>query len=121
VIDVVPTLLETVGISKRAVQASRGGPLAPGKSLVPAFTKDGTVTHEYLWWHHEGHRAIRMGNWKLVSSAPGKKWSLYNMIDDRTETRDRAIEEPAVATRLQRAWEHHWEKTQELAKQGAVE
>ncbi|MCP3694266.1 MAG: sulfatase-like hydrolase/transferase, partial [Planctomycetaceae bacterium] len=73
VIDVVPTLMDAVGISKPAIQDSAKGPPSPGKSLVPAFTKNGAVSREYLWWHHEGHRAIRMGDWKLVSAAQDKQ------------------------------------------------
>jgi len=121
VIDVVPTLLEAVGSKKRAVSDSEQGPGAPGKSLVPAFTKDGTVTREFLWWHHEGNRAIRMGDWKLVAAAQDNQWSLYNLAEDRTESRNRATDKPTIVRKLQGAWEDHWEKTQELVKQATVE
>ena len=43
-------------------------PARPGKSLVPAFARDGTVKHDDLWWAHEGNRAIRVGDWKLVAA-----------------------------------------------------
>jgi len=95
--------------------------VAPGKSLIPAFMKDGTVTREYLWWHHEGNRAIRMGDWKLVAAASDKQWSLYNLAEDRTESRNRVADKPAIARQLQRTWEDHWEKTQELVKQSSLE
>ena len=40
-----------------------------------------------LYWEHEGNRAIRIGDWKLVSQHPGG-WELYNMLEDRTELND---------------------------------
>ena len=70
VIDLVPTILEVTGTSIRtsvAGSSARAPPL-PGKSLVPALARDGTVTHDDLWWEHEGNRAIRMGDWKLVAA-----------------------------------------------------
>ena len=52
---------------KRGRQA---GSAAPGRSLVPAFAKDNAVTHDSLWWLHEGSKAIRVGDWKLVAASP---------------------------------------------------
>jgi len=45
-----------------------------------------------IFWEHEGNRAVRMGDWKLVSRFPDD-WELYNMIEDRTELNDRAESE----------------------------
>ena len=33
-------------------------------------------------WEHEGNRAVRMGQWKLVGDYPGD-WELYNTGADR--------------------------------------
>jgi arylsulfatase A-like enzyme len=121
VIDVVPTVLEVVGKKNSANERPKSGPLAPGKSLVPAFSTDGTVEREYLWWHHEGHRAIRVGNWKLVAAAEDKDWSLYDVAADRTESHNRAGDKPGIARRLAADWERRWQKIQEDAKQGAEE
>ena len=45
------------------------------------------MERECLWWLHEGNRAIRVGDWKLVSSArPDGRWELYNLASDRGET-----------------------------------
>ena len=69
VIDLVPTILEVAGrleLSRRG--KARPVPARPGSSLVPSFTRDGTVRHHDLWWEHEGNRAIRVGDWKLVAA-----------------------------------------------------
>ena len=38
-------------------------------------------------WEHEGNRAVRLGDWKLMSEG-NTHWELYNMRDDRTELND---------------------------------
>ena len=37
-----------------------------------------------IFWEHEGSRAVRIDNWKLVSEVDSG-WELYDMDDDRTE------------------------------------
>jgi arylsulfatase A-like enzyme len=69
VIDLAPTILDLAGGQRPEVV--NGAPVpSPGRSLVPSFARDGTVSHDYLWWEHEGSRAIRVGDWKLVAAVP---------------------------------------------------
>lgn len=88
VIDVVPTILELTGATKldRA-------PTAPGISFSSVFEKDGNVEHESIWWFHEGHKALRMGDWKAVAFKGGN-WKLYSLENDRIESIDLAKEYP---------------------------
>ena len=60
---------------------------------------------EAIYWEHEGNRAIRQGPWKLVSRYPDR-WELYNMLDDRTETKDLAPQQPQRAARMAAAYEN---------------
>jgi arylsulfatase len=46
-----------------------------------------------MLWEHEGNRAIRMGDWKLVAECD-KDWELYNMLEDRTELNNLAERSP---------------------------
>ncbi len=85
VIDLVPTALEITGAHRPASFNGKPVPAPPGKSLVPAFAHDGTVKHEDLWWQHEGNRALRQGDWKVVAAGEGAPWELYNLAVDRTE------------------------------------
>ena len=61
-------------------------PSPPGKSLLPVFSTDNSVAHDYLWWLHEDNRAIRVGNWKLVADNRQKQWELYDLDKDRAES-----------------------------------
>ncbi len=98
-IDIVPTILELAGIRHPATS-----PDLPGMSLTPLFTKDGTVAHPFLWWLHEGNRALRSGQWKIVSVRDGP-WELYDLSRDRSESRNLASEMPAKVQELAAIWQ----------------
>ena len=116
VIDFVPTILDVLKIDKPRTWEGEAIPPAPGRSLVPAFEKDVTIDRDSLWWLHEGHRAIRVGDWKLVA-AKGDAWELYNLKSDRAESKDLAKQEPEKARELERLWEQQQEAMIHLASQ----
>ena len=99
-IDIVPTILELAGGKHSEVWNSRPVPLAPGKSLVRLFARDGTVTHDSFWWLHEGNRALRAGDWKIVAAGKDSPWELYDLRSDRSETRNLAAERPEKVREL---------------------
>ena len=66
VIDLMPTLYDLA--AGRAPVMSTAAPALPGKSLVPAFARDGSVKHDFIFFDHEGNRALRVDDWKLVSA-----------------------------------------------------
>ena len=74
-----------------------------GRSLVPLFG-DGAIDREALYWEHEGNRAIRVGDWKLVA-LHGKPWELYDLSRDRSEQHDLSGKEPERASRMAAMWE----------------
>jgi arylsulfatase A-like enzyme len=104
VIDIVPTLLELAGVEKPKEWKGEAIPEAPGKSLVRAFAKDETIARDSLWWLHEGHRAVRVGDWKLVA-AKGDPWELYDLATDRAEQINLAAKMPEKAKELEHAWQ----------------
>ena len=61
---------------------------------MPALARDVTISRESLWWLHEGNRAIRVGDWKLVA-AKGAPWELYDLAADRSGRLDRGVEDHA--------------------------
>jgi arylsulfatase len=115
VIDFVPTVLELVGVQKPKEWKGEPIPEAPGRSLVPAFAKDVTIPHESLWWYHEGNRALRVGDWKLVA-AKGDPWELYNLRTDRAEQNSLATKMPEKVTELERTWQEQTDRYIQLAR-----
>jgi arylsulfatase len=57
-----------------------------------------------LFWEHEGNRAIRDGDLKLVSDFRGS-WQLYDLKTDRTETHNLSAQRPDVVARLNAIWQ----------------
>jgi arylsulfatase A-like enzyme len=113
-IDLAPTILELAGGHWPATFAGQPVPPAPGKSLVPVFAKDESVSHDYFWWFHDGNRAIRIGDWKLVADHK-KPWELYDLHADRSETRNLATEQPERVKQLEQAWTRHLDEFRTLA------
>jgi arylsulfatase A-like enzyme len=102
-IDIVPTILEIAGIDKPQRWKGEPIPEAPGRSLAPAFAKDETIARDSLWWLHEGNRAVRVGDWKLVA-AEGDPWELYDLNTDRAEQHNLAATMPEKAKELEQIW-----------------
>jgi arylsulfatase len=50
------------------------------------------------------HRYIRRNDWKMVS-VDGQPWELFNLADDRSETRDLVLQYPEKAQELETAWD----------------
>jgi arylsulfatase A-like enzyme len=94
-------------------------PPPPGKSLTPVFARDGTVTHDELWWQHEGNRAIRAGDWKLVAAGKDAAWELYNLSADRAESRNLAAMMPEKVSELRQRWEQRFTEFGDLARKDA--
>ncbi len=115
VIDLVPTILEVAGGQRFGTWRQEPVPAPPGKSLVPAFARDGTVVHDFLWWSHEGNRAIRIGDWKLVAAGANGPWELFDLSNDRTESNNLAGSNPHKVRELRLAWLQRQTEFRQLA------
>ena len=115
-IDLAPTILELAGAKWPQTVNGVAVPPPPGKSLVPVFTHDGSVAHDYFWWFHDGNRAIRVGDWKLVADHE-KPFELYDLSTDRCESHNLAAELPDKAKALEEAWTRHMEEFRATATQ----
>ena len=99
-IDVLPTLVDLAG----GKPAATSGPGLAGRSIAPAFVKDGAVTREFLYFNHNHNRAIREGDWKLIATGDDGPWELYDMARDRSEQKDLAATQPDLTRKLAQKW-----------------
>jgi arylsulfatase A-like enzyme len=103
VIDVLPTCLEAARAGLPPLPDGRQAPPLEGTSLVPVLAGR-ALEPRTLCWEHEGNRAVRVANWKLVSRDPDSPWELYDLSSDPAETRDLAAREPLVYASLASRW-----------------
>ncbi|MBP7482833.1 MAG: arylsulfatase [Lacunisphaera sp.] len=105
VIDLLPTFLDLAGASYPTELGGRH-PLPPdGRSLAPVFRGTGRPPPEFLAWRVPRHRALRMGDWKIVGADDDGPWQLFNLAADGTETTDVAAQYPRVVARLAARWQ----------------
>lgn len=95
-------ILPMEGVSLRPLLAASAGNPA---SLPPRL----------LAWEHEGNRAIREGQWKLVSLATAP-WELYDMESDRVEMNDLAASQPERVKDMSAKWEVWAKRTNVLPR-----
>ncbi|MEJ7609230.1 MAG: hypothetical protein WKF37_23900 [Bryobacteraceae bacterium] len=57
-------------------------------------------TGRELYWEHEGNRAVRLGDRKLVSRH-NQPWELFNLTADRTEMENLASSDPVMLRKLE--------------------
>ena len=74
-----------------------------GKSLTPIFLGSTKEIHEEpIFWEHEGNKAVRHGDYKLVLDWENNNdnWELYNISNDRTEQNNIIGEFPDIANNM---------------------
>lgn len=118
VVDVAPTVLALAGGTWPADWQGTPVPAPHGINLTPALRRDDTLARDSLWWLHERHRAVRVGDWKLVAARAGATlgpWELYDLAHDRTETRNLSARHPDRVRALTSEWERRTAEFEQLA------
>ncbi|MBK8975241.1 MAG: sulfatase-like hydrolase/transferase [Planctomycetes bacterium] len=107
-VDLLPTVLDAVGIELPAERSF------DGVSLVPHL-RAGTGIERPLFWHFPHYRGpdvtpysvVRDGRWKLIVRWEGPALELYDLEDDLGETRDVATAHADVVARLRGELDAH--------------
>jgi arylsulfatase len=111
VIDVVPTVLEAIGIEAPAVYRGVAQMPVQGISLAYTFTEPSAPTRKEVQ-HYEmvGDRAIWHRGWKAVAhhkkgaEFDDDRWELYHVDQDFSETKDLAATQSEMLKRLVDLW-----------------
>ncbi|HEX4263426.1 MAG TPA: arylsulfatase [Verrucomicrobiae bacterium] len=93
VTDIMATLVDIAGAKHPANY--EGQPIQPleGSSLLPIFEGKNRPRTTPIFWEHEGNRAVRLEQWKLVARQR-QSWELYDVVADRTEQNNLAASHP---------------------------
>ncbi|GAB5404849.1 MAG: hypothetical protein Aurels2KO_30800 [Aureliella sp.] len=106
-VDLMATAVDLAGADypDRFHGGSRIKPME-GKSLRPAFGGS-LIEREAIYWEHEGNRAVRVGDYKLVAKGSAAPWELYNLAEDRSEQNDLAADDVARVVQMSRLWNEY--------------
>jgi len=104
VVDIMATCLDAAGVAYPSEFAGHQITPLEGEGLMPVFRGRAWSRSQEICWEHEGNRAVRQGNWKLVSKHPGD-WELYDTERDRTELNDLAGKNRAKVKELEAVYE----------------
>lgn len=106
VTDIKPTFLEVAGVTHPGSYDGHSILPLEGESMLPLWENQSRPDRCPVFWEHEGNRAVRLDQWKLVA-LNGHPWELYNMQFDRTELTNVASQYPQKVRQLSglyRAW-----------------
>lgn len=109
VIDNVPTILDLACIASDSLREV----VLLGRSLSTLFEVD-TDWQRPVWYYHEGNRALRVGDWKIVADKDGP-WGLFNLKEDRTESNNLAEGRPEQVLEMEGQWEQMLNEIREVA------
>lgn len=93
VTDILPTFVEIAGAKQPEQLEGRAIQPLEGLSLLGIFEGGERPRPSPIFWEHEGNRAVRLPEWKLVARN-GQPWELYNTVADRTEQNNLAATHP---------------------------
>jgi arylsulfatase len=113
VTDIVPTLLQLANLKHPSIDEPKLAPVI-GKSLVPVLSGNAAsvrTDEDWIGWELFGNRAIRKGDWKLLSilkEAGGTgDWQLFNLKQDPGETNDLTSSHPEKRAELLAHWDQY--------------
>lgn len=113
-IDIMATCVDVAGATyPESFAGEKITPLA-GKSLLAAWVDNAPIEREAIYWEHEGNRAVRMGDWKLVAKGEQGAWELYDIGSDRAELNNLAEKHPDRVQQMAKMWQDWAERSQVL-------
>ena len=125
--DIMATFVDITDASYPAEFKGNSMPDLEGESLLPLLDGSNDEIHtEPIFWEHEGNKAVRLGEFKLVMEwkRENNNWELYNIDNDRSETNNLAAVYPEKVKELSQMWDkwasdkgvEEWDKILELHK-----
>lgn len=117
IIDLMATTMDAAGAKYPDYYNNHKIIPSEGMSMLPAILHGNNKTHDYLYWEHEGHCAVRHANWKLVKPSIGGQWELYDVAKDRSERHNLASFHPDIVKALNDKWQQ-WANTHQVFPKG---
>jgi arylsulfatase A-like enzyme len=130
-IDIAPTCFDAAGID---ISNTTFEP--EGQSLMPVLNGFEANSDRKLFWEHEGNRAFRRGDWKIVSryvndyryfsnwefpKAPREQeWELYNVRKDRFELNELSEHYPDLLLELKQEYQEWYDRVGAIPREELI-
>jgi len=130
-VDILPSCLDAAGVE----DAGLDYPLE-GQSLIGVIKGIEENSGRQLFWEHEGNRAVRKGDWKLISRYEDdvlyferwefpvdrrtQEWELYNIADDRWELNELSLAHPEIVEELRKDYEQYYQRIGALPRKEVI-
>ena len=112
VTDLLPTILDLVGVEMATSKGGRPVPAPAGASFTASMGDvSAASTHPEQYYEQMGHRGMYRDGWSAVVCREARTpfseevWELHNLAEDPTESRNLADEYPEKVAELVEAWE----------------
>lgn len=103
IIDIMPTCLAVAGAEYPQNFEGNKIHTVDGKSFYSSFRDENPGVFRQLFWEHEGNKAVRSTDWKLVKMH-NYPWELYELETDPTELKNLINQKPVIADSLKQLW-----------------
>lgn len=101
-IDLLPTFAELIGITYPSKFNNQDIIPVDGMSFLPLLNGQAVKREQPLFWQWQKGKAIRDGDWKLVSYK--NEWGLYNLKNDPVEENDLSDSHPEKFNELKQKY-----------------
>ena len=112
VTDLLPTVLDLVGVDLPTTRHGQPLPSPAGSSFTTSLAdSDTSSTHPEQYYEQAGHRGFYRDGWSAVTCHGRREafsndtWELHHLAEDPTESCDVAAEHPEKLAELREAWE----------------
>lgn len=113
-VDFMPSLLEIAGVTYPSTYQNNTVYPMVGESFISKIKNNSWSRRNPIFYEWAGNRSIIDGKWKMVSTYPKNQWELYDLENDRTESKDLAKSFPAIVEKLDNAYQL-WARKNDVA------
>lgn len=115
IVDLMPTFLEIAGVEyPKTFNDINSNPMV-GESFIAKIKNNTWERKSPMFYEWAGFRAVWDCKWKAVSNYPENKWELYDLTNDRTESKNIAKENPEILEKLNAAY-INWAKANNVSE-----
>ena len=103
VVDIAPTLLKAAGVPWPKLAGEKQVPPPDGIDISSVLKENKPLAQRTLWWCHEEHCALRIGDWKWIAEK-GRPPELFYLKADRSEMRNLASANAERLKEMETLW-----------------